>query len=141
MTFPTQGAKLTLAAWLETHSDFRLPAHASDVKTALMTLDTSPSPVSYSAQFATLKRYFNRAVLVLMVCCALLGFMAVPSAFAMNQANQVNIFWLFLVLLGFHGLNVIVWLFESSSVKVSTPPDISTRFCRASHFNNGPSWS
>ena len=149
MTFPTQGAKLTLAAWLETHSDFRLPAHASDVKTALMTLDTSPSPVSYSAQFATLKRYFNRAVLVLMVCCALLGFMAVPSAFAMNQANQVNIFWLFLVLLGFHGLNVIVWLItmvatskrpsDSKGVLLTLLIFLNKKISKYSHFNDAVS--
>ncbi|RCX06685.1 DUF2868 domain-containing protein [Marinomonas foliarum] len=109
MTSPTPNAKLALAAWLETHTAFRLPAHANDLKSALNALDSTPEPTSYSAQFASLKRYFNRAIVVLMMFCALLGFMAVPPAFSINQSNQANIFWLFIILLGFHMLNLAVW--------------------------------
>ena len=109
MTFPTPSAKLALAAWLETHSDFRLPAQANDLPSALKELDSSPKTTSYSAQFALLKRYFNRAILGLLCVSMLLGFMAVPPAFAINQSNQVNIFWLFIILLGFHALNFVVW--------------------------------
>lgn len=110
MTFPTQGAKLALAAWLEAHSDFRLSSHASDLPTALKALDASPQPTSYLAQFSRLKGYFNRAVLGLLMVAFLLGLMAVPPAFATGESNQVNIFWLLIILLGFHGLNFVVWL-------------------------------
>ena len=109
MTFPTFKAKLALAAWLEAHTEFRLPTHASDLPTALNELDRSPQPKSYLAQFTQLKRYFNRAILGLLLVSLLLGFMAVPPAFATSQSNQVNIFWLFIILLGFHALNFIVW--------------------------------
>ncbi|NVK72703.1 MAG: DUF2868 domain-containing protein [Oceanospirillaceae bacterium] len=109
MPFPTHSAKLSLAAWLEAHTEFRLPTHASDLPTALNELDRSPQPKSYLAQFTQLKRYFNRAILGLLLVSLLLGFMAVPPAFATSQSNQVNIFWLFIILLGFHALNFIVW--------------------------------
>jgi len=109
MPFPTHSAKLSLAAWLEAHTEFQLPTHASDLPTALNELDRSPQPKSYLAQFTQLKRYFNRAILGLLLVSLLLGFMAVPPAFATSQSNQVNIFWLFIILLGFHALNFIVW--------------------------------
>lgn len=110
MTFPTARAKLALAAWLETHSEFRLPAHARHLPDALKELENSPAPTSYLAQFSQLKRYFNRGILGLLIVSLLLGFMAVPPAFATSQSNQVNIFWLFIILLGFHALNFCVWL-------------------------------
>jgi hypothetical protein len=109
MTFPTQRAKLALAAWLEAHSEFRLSAHASNLTTALEELKTSPQPSSYLAQFSRLKGYFNRAILGLLIVSFLLGLIAVPPAFATGESNQVNIFWLFIILLGFHALNFIVW--------------------------------
>lgn len=109
MTYPTSRAKLALAAWLETHTDFRLPAYTNDLKTALNSLDSTPQPASYLAQFSMLKRYFNHAIILLMMFCALLGFMAVPPAFSITQSNQANIFWLFIILLGFHILNLAVW--------------------------------
>jgi hypothetical protein len=109
MTFPTHSAKLALAAWLETHTEFRLPTHANDLSSALKELETSPQSTSYLAQFIQLKLYFNRAILGLLVVCLLLGFMAVPPAFATSQSNQVNIFWLFIILLGFHALNFVIW--------------------------------
>ena len=109
MTSPSPNAKLALAAWLETHTDFRLSTHANDLPSALKELETSPKPTSYSAQFAMLKRYFNRAILGLLIVSLLLGFMAVPPAFATGQSNQVNIFWVFIILLGFHALNFVVW--------------------------------
>ena len=109
MTFPTHRAKLALAAWLETHTKFRLPAHASNLPSALEVLDTSSEFSRYSAQFARLKRYFNRVIVGVLAVSFLLGLMAVPPAFATGQSNQVNIFWLFIILLGFHALNVAVW--------------------------------
>ena len=109
MTFPTSNAKLALAAWLETHTEFRLSAHANDLSSALKELETSPKTTSYLDQFVQLKRYFNRGILGLLIVSLLLGFMAVPPAFATSQSNQVNIFWLFIILLGFHALNFVVW--------------------------------
>lgn len=109
MTFPTIRAKLALAAWLETHTEFRLSAHANDLPSALKELEASPNSTSYLDQFTQLKRYFNRAILGLLVVSLLLGLMAVPPAFATGQSNQVNIFWLFIILLGFHALNFVVW--------------------------------
>lgn len=109
MTFPTPNAKLALAAWLEAHTEFRLSAHANDLPSALKELETSPKPTSYLDQFTQLKRYFNRAILGLLVVSLLLGLMAVPPAFATGQSNQINIFWLFIILLGFHALNFVVW--------------------------------
>lgn len=109
MTSPTFKAKLALAAWLETHTEFRLSTHASDLTSALKELETSPKSTSYLAQFTQLKRYFNRGILGLLIVSLLLGFMAVPPAFATGQSNQVNIFWLFIILLGFHALNFVVW--------------------------------
>ena len=109
MTFPTFKAKLALAAWLETHTEFRLSTHASDLTSALKELEASPKSTSYLAQFTQLKRYFNRGILGLLIVSLLLGFMAVPPAFATGQSNQVNIFWLFIILLGFHALNFVVW--------------------------------
>lgn len=109
MSFPTHRAKLALAAWLETHTQFRLSAHASDLTSALAALDTQPQANSYSAQFSRLKRYFNRIILGVLAVSFLLGLIAVPPAFATSQSNQVNIFWLFIILLGFHALNVALW--------------------------------
>lgn len=109
MTFPTNRAKLALAAWLETHTKFRLSAHASDLTSALEILDTQPQANSYSAQFTRLKRYFNRVILGVLAVSFLLGLIAVPPAFAISQSNQVNIFWLFIILLGFHALNFALW--------------------------------
>jgi len=109
MAFPTKRAKLALAAWLETHTQFRLPAHANDLKSALEALDTSPKPTSYSIQFSLMKRYFNRVILGILAASFLLGLIAAPSAFATSQSNQVNIFWLFIVLLGFNLLNLTAW--------------------------------
>ncbi|ETX09588.1 hypothetical protein MUS1_06595 [Marinomonas ushuaiensis DSM 15871] len=109
MVFPTQRAKLALAAWLEMHTKFRLPTHAKDLTSALEALDTSPHPISYSMQLSLLKRYFNRVILGILTVSFLLGLIAVPSAFATSQSNQVNIFWLFIVLLGFNLLNLTTW--------------------------------
>ncbi|TYL46715.1 DUF2868 domain-containing protein [Marinomonas sp. IMCC 4694] len=109
MSFPTYRAKLALAAWLETQSEFRLSPHADNLMTALEELDSVPSPVSYGSQLKTLKRSFNRLVFGLLMLAFLLGLLAVPSAFATTVSNQVNIFWLLLVLLGFHALNFTLW--------------------------------
>lgn len=109
MTFPTPSAKLALAAWLESHTEFRLSAQANSLTDALKDLETSPKPTSYLTQFRQLKRYFNRTIFGVLMASLILGLMAVPPAFVTNQSGQVNIFWLFIILLGFHALNVIVW--------------------------------
>jgi hypothetical protein len=109
MAFLTKRTKLSLAAWLETHTQFRLPTHANDLASALEALDTSPQPNSYSMQFSLLKRYFNRIILGVLALSFVFGLIAVPSAFATNQSGQVNIFWLFIILLGVHLLNMAVW--------------------------------
>ncbi|NLQ18871.1 DUF2868 domain-containing protein [Marinomonas sp. M1K-6] len=109
MTFPTQGAKLALAAWLESHSAFRLPTEANNLSDALKALETTPHLNGYLTQFSRLRRYFIRAILSLFVVSFLLGMIAVPPAFATGESHQVNIFWLFIILLGFHALNFVVW--------------------------------
>jgi hypothetical protein len=145
MTFPTPSAKLALAAWLETHTNFRLSAHANDLPSALKELDTSPKSISYLAQFTMLKRYFNRAILGLLVVSLFLGFMAVPPAFATGQSNQVNIFWLFIILLGFHALNFVVWFVtmtatmkqhtESKGILLSLLIFLNRKISKHSHIN------
>ncbi|MBR7888886.1 DUF2868 domain-containing protein [Marinomonas sp. A79] len=109
MTFLMPRAKLALAAWLETHTDFRLSTHAENLPSALDKLDNYPLENSYAAQFGQLIRHFHRAVLILLVVSFVLGFLAVPSAFATSESNQVNIFWLLIVMLGFHCLNLLIW--------------------------------
>ena len=145
MTFPTPSAKLALAAWLETHTEFRLTAHANDLPSALKELETSPKSISYLAQFTMLKRYFNRAILGLLIVSLLLGFMAVPPAFATSQSNQVNIFWLFIILLGFHALNFVVWFVtmmatmkqptESKGILLSLLIFLNKKISKHSHIN------
>ncbi|MCB5162558.1 DUF2868 domain-containing protein [Marinomonas algarum] len=109
MTSLMPRAKLALAAWLETHTDFRLPTDAKDLPSALNALNNYPAAISYSEQFWRLKRYFIRTLMAVFVVSFILGFLAVPSAFATHQSSQINIFWLLLVLLGFHGLNLLIW--------------------------------
>ncbi|WP_421846431.1 DUF2868 domain-containing protein [Marinomonas sp.] len=145
MTFPTFKAKLALAAWLETHTEFRLSAHANDLPSALKELETSPKSTSYLAQFTQLKRYFNRGILGLLIVSLLLGFMAVPPAFATGQSNQVNIFWLFIILLGFHALNFVVWFVtmiatmkqhtESKGILLSLLIFLNRKISKHSHIN------
>ncbi|UTV99199.1 DUF2868 domain-containing protein [Marinomonas rhizomae] len=145
MTFPTLNAKLALAAWLETHTEFRLSAHANDLPSALKELETYPKSTSYLAQFTQLKQYFNRAILGLLIVSLLLGLMAVPPAFATSQSNQVNIFWLFIILLGFHALNFIVWFVtmmatmkqqtESKGMLLSLLIFLNRKISKHSHIN------
>ncbi|MBJ7538005.1 DUF2868 domain-containing protein [Marinomonas transparens] len=115
MAFPSLRAKLFLATWLENHTEFRLPSHSKSLPEALKSLEqksleTPLHTTSYLDQFCTLKRYFNRTIFVLLLICFALGIMAVPPVFATDQANQANVFWLLIVLLGFHSLNLIIWL-------------------------------
>lgn len=121
MSLSTYRAKLALAAELETHNKFRLSPHADNLTTALEELDSVPNPISYGAQLERLTRSFNRLVFGLLILAFLLGFLAVPSAFATTVSNQVNIFWLLLVLLGFHTLNFTLWMvtFMASIMRTS----------------------
>ncbi len=58
MTFPTNRAKLALAAWLETHTKFRLSAHANDLTSALKELDTPASGLQLFRSIHSLKALF-----------------------------------------------------------------------------------
>jgi len=145
MTFPTDRDKLALAAWLETNTQFRLATHANDLTSALETLGTSPQPTSYLTQFTLLKRYFNRVILGVLAVSFLLGLIAVPPAFATSQSNQVNIFWLFIILLGFHTLNILVWIVsmiatmnhhsENKGFLLNALIFINKKISKHSHFN------
>ncbi|ETI57859.1 DUF2868 domain-containing protein [Marinomonas profundimaris] len=145
MTFPTHRAKLALAAWLETHTAFRLSVHARNLTDALDELDTSPQPISYLTQFISLKRYFNRVILGILAMAFVLGLIAVPPAFATSQSSQVNIFWLFIVLLGFHALNLTLWFatmlatmnsrYENKGVLLSALIFINKKVSKHSHLS------
>lgn len=145
MAFPTKRAKLALAAWLEIHTQFRLPDQANDLTSALDVLDTSPQSISYSMQFSLLKRYFNRLILGVLVISFILGLVAVPPAFATSQSNQVNIFWLFIILLGFHLLNLTVWFVtmvatmrhksENKGILLSALIFLNKKISKHSHFD------
>ncbi|MBJ7554613.1 DUF2868 domain-containing protein [Marinomonas spartinae] len=125
MALSTRG-KLSIAAWLESHTDFRLPSRAANLEGALSKLDdpqtksarpfgknaqaeTKPTK-SYLAQCEQLQRYFKLGLYFLFAVTFLLGLLAVPPAFAVSSSGKVNIFWLLIVMLGFHGLNLIIWL-------------------------------
>jgi hypothetical protein len=145
MAFPSLRAKLSLAAWLEAHTEFRLPAQASDLTSALDVLDTSPQSISYSMQFSLLKRYFNHLILGVLVMSFILGLLAVPPAFATSQSNQVNIFWLFIILLGFHLLNLTAWFVtmtatmrhrsENKGILLSVLIFLNKKISKHSHFD------
>lgn len=107
MAFPTQRGKLALAAYLEQHSDFRLTAANLSLSQALQQLETHPE--DYGQQFIQANKLFKRCVFVLLMLCALFGALAVPSALLGDHSQQVNIFWLLLVLLGVHLLNLVMW--------------------------------
>ena len=103
-------ARLSIAAWLESNTDFRLPHLATDLNSALQALDNTPEDKSYLAQAEQLKRYFSRGLYLIVALTFILGLLAVPPAFAVSASGQVNIFWLLIVMLGFHGINLAVWL-------------------------------
>lgn len=103
-------ARLSIAAWLESNTDFRLPNRATDLNNALQALDNTPNDKSYLAQAEQLKRYFNRGLCLIFALTFVLGLLAVPPAFAVSASGKVNIFWLLIVMLGFHGINLMVWL-------------------------------
>lgn len=105
-----QRAKLAIAAWFETNTDFRLPNRAANLDNALESLANTPSTKSYLVQCEQLDRYFTRGVYLLIGLTFVLGLLAVPPAFAVSVSGKVNIFWLLIVLLGLHALNLVVWL-------------------------------
>ncbi len=107
MAFPSLRGKLALAAYLEQHSDFRLATGGSSLSQALQQLDSQPH--QYEQEFVRAHKLFQRCAVGLFLLCALLGTMAVPSALLGPQNQQVNIFWLLLILLGMHGLNLLLW--------------------------------
>lgn len=105
----SQRAQLSIAAWLESNTEFRLPNRAANLKSALQSLNTVPQNKSYLAQAVQLKRYFVRGLCVIFALTFVLGLLAVPPAFAVSASGKVNIFWLLIVMLGFHGLNLVIW--------------------------------
>lgn len=52
----------------------------------------------------------NSLQIVLIALFGLLGAMAAPIAFNSNDQQQLNIFWLLLILLGTHFLSLFIWL-------------------------------
>ncbi|KZN13858.1 DUF2868 domain-containing protein [Marinomonas sp. TW1] len=112
MTFPSRNEKLAFAAYLEHHSDLKLPAQADNLDQALQVLDqpTSVNAHCYTDQYARLKRYFTSGILVLMLMSFVIGLMVTPSSFLLNESKHINIYWLLLTLLGFHLINLLLWL-------------------------------
>jgi len=112
MTFPSRNEKLALAAYLESHSDLTLPAHANHLDQALQALDQpiAVNASSYTEQYARLKRYFTNGILVLMLLSFVIGLVITPSSFLLNESKHINIYWLLLTLLGFHLINLFLWL-------------------------------
>lgn len=124
--------KLSIAAWLESNTDFRLPSRAANLESALNKLDdpqhkiekssqTEAKPTkSYLAQCEQLQRYFKRGLYLLFALTFVLGLLAVPPAFAVSSSGKVNIFWLLIVMLGFHGLNLVIWLVGMTALGTNT---------------------
>ena len=120
MTLPSQDEKLALAAYLESHSNFTLPAKAGDVNQALLALDhdcldhslkpnAATKATSILSQYTRLKRYFHNAILGLIVISFIVGLLVTPGSFLANEQKHINIYWLLLTLLGLHFINLIIW--------------------------------
>ncbi|BFM49887.1 DUF2868 domain-containing protein [Marinomonas sp. THO17] len=115
MTLLPQDEKLALAAYLEKHSEFTLPASAKDLDQALQALDQNylnqnTTASRYSEQYARLKNYFRTSMLVLLLISFVIGLLVTPSSFLVNEQKHINIYWLLLTLLGLPCINLFLWL-------------------------------
>lgn len=106
----SQRAQLSIAAWLESNTEFQLPNRAANLDGALKSLSTTPPEKSYLVQAEQLKCYFNRGLYLIIALTFILGLLAVPPAFAVSASGSVNIFWLLIIMLGVNGCNLAAWL-------------------------------
>lgn len=145
----SQRAQLSIAAWLESNTQFRLPNQAANLKGALQSLSALPQEKSYLAQAEQLRRYFMRGLLLLFALTFVLGLLAVPPAFAVSASGKVNIFWLLIVMLGFHGINLAIWFIgmlalgrssnQSKGIVLSTLIFLNQKISKYSHINTDTS--
>ncbi|REG82413.1 DUF2868 domain-containing protein [Marinomonas pollencensis] len=139
-------ARLSVAAWLESHTDFRLPHQAANLDSALQALNNTPKEQSYLVQVTQLARYFQRGLWLIFALTFVLGLLAVPPAFAVSASGTVNIFWLLIVLLGFHGVNLLIWFIallalgrgatRSKGILLGSLILISNKIGKYSHINS-----
>ncbi|SBS29944.1 putative membrane protein [Marinomonas aquimarina] len=86
-------------------------------QTALQGLTTGDAPlnvadVTFIESYGKLLGLAKYLQMGLILVCFILGSIAAPLAFRTDHDQQLNIFWLLIVLLGTHFLSLLLWLFS-----------------------------